>query len=223
MGNGYPSVQPDDLSRFREALKDVARRLRELERPTGTQLSQTVQTLQQLVDGLIDQTDVNVTGAVTAGGNITTSSGYLFTPAGYSYDITYTRHAAWIGNDGRVGWASSSAEAKTNITNAEIDPLAVLSVASRAFNYRAEIAKRDDPTNPDYDPNYHVALEFGAIAEELHALGLWQVVIYEDHSRPIGVHYELLGLLAIEAAKHVWSAHLALATEVAEIKAHLGI
>jgi len=223
MGNGYPIIQPDELSQFKASLEGVARRLRELERPTGSQLNDTVQQLQDLVDGLIAQTNVNVSGNVTAGGNVTATSGYFFTPAGYAFDITYTRRASWLGNDGRVGWASSSAEAKTNIRDADIDPLKILEIAARSFNYRAEIAKRDDPENEQYDPDYHVALEFGAIAEELDALGLWQVVIYEDHQKPVGIHYELLGLLAIQAIRHVWTQQQKLSADVAAIKKQLGL
>lgn len=223
MGNGYPVVQPDELADLKAKIQAAFTKIRELERPTGTQLSDAVATLQDLVAGLLNQTNVTATGTITAGGNITSTSGYLFTPAGYAFDITYTRRASWLGNDGRVGWASSSAEAKADIRDADIDPLAILKISARSFNYRAEIAKRDDPSNPEYDPSYHVALEFGAIAEELHALGLWQVVIYEDHQKPVGIHYELLGLLAIEAAKHIWTQHLDLAADVAAIKKSLGI
>jgi hypothetical protein len=45
MGNGYPIIQPDDLSRFVADIADMKRRLRELERPTGTQLASTVSEL----------------------------------------------------------------------------------------------------------------------------------------------------------------------------------
>jgi len=65
------------------------------------------------------------------------------------------------------------------------------------FNYRAEIEKRDD------DPEYVVADEFGAIAEDLHDLGLGVVVDYDEAGEPRGINYQMVALLAIEAAKHV--------------------
>lgn len=239
MAGGYETPPVGDFAVLRAGLKEVQRRLDVLERPTGTQTAEALRTLTELVEGLLEQTSLAVTnnitagGTITAGGSITTTGGYIFTPLGYAFDITYTRRGAWLGNDGRLGYASSSAEKKANIRDAEIDPEAVLAIAPRLFNYRAELAKQAE------DPSYHVATEFGAIAEELHELGLWQVVIYEwdvlqrmepvlddagsvavdgqgdpvlqpvgeaervGEPRPVGIHYEMLGLLAIEAAKHV--------------------
>lgn len=233
MAGGYDPPPVGDFAVLRAGLADVRRRLDELERPTGTQTAEALRTLTELVEGLLAQTSLVVTNTITAGGNITTTGGYIFTPLGYAYDITYTRRGAWLGDDGRLGYASSSASKKANIRDANIDPEAVLAIAPRLFNYRAELAKQAE------NPDYHVATEFGAIAEELHELGLWQVVIYEwdvvqaveqvvddegnlvldddgvpvtrpvgepkrvGEPRPVGIHYEMLGLLAIEAAKHV--------------------
>lgn len=219
MAGGYVNLSDDPIEELGRKLGDVIRRLDELERPTGSQVYDTLATLTDLVNNLATEIEnVSASGATWQGpvssgsGNITTTSGYVFTPAGYGYDITYTRRAAWLGNDGRLGWASSSREHKTNIRDANIDPLAVLAISPRLFNYKAEVEKHRD------DPEYKVATEFGAIAEELADLGLWQVVIYED-GKPVGIHYDLLGLLAIAAAKQVWASHLALAERVAALEA----
>lgn len=258
MAGGYEPPPVGEFAVLRAGLKEVARRLDVLERPTGTQTAEALRTLTELVEGLLEQTSLAVTNTITAGGSIsaggsitttggsiTTTGGYIFTPLGYSYDITYTRRGAWLGNDGRLGYASSSAAKKANIRDAEIDPEAVLAIAPRLFNYRAELAKQAE------DPSYHVATEFGAIAEELHELGLWQVVIYEwdvhqrveavlgddgapvvdelgepvmqavgepervGEPRPVGIHYEMLGLLAIEAAKHLQGRLLDVETRLA--------
>jgi len=45
MGNGYPIVQPNELAQWTADQKEVHRRLRELERPTGTQQNETVKRL----------------------------------------------------------------------------------------------------------------------------------------------------------------------------------
>lgn len=42
MGNGYPVVQPDELTQLRDTISTLARRIRELERPTGSQSAATV-------------------------------------------------------------------------------------------------------------------------------------------------------------------------------------
>lgn len=218
MAGGYVNLADDPFEELKRQLDDAKRRLAELERPTGSQIYDTLATLTDLVNNLADEiANVASSGAVWMGGvsagsaNITTTSGYIVTPAGYALDITYTRRAAWLGNDGRLGWASSSREHKTNIRNAKLDPTAILKIVPRLFNYRAEVEKHKD------DPDYKVATEFGAIAEELHDLGLWQVVVYED-GKPVGIHYDLLGLLAIHAAEYVWAQHLALEARVAKLE-----
>lgn len=201
MAGGYVVPPDGQLGELLQKLAEHARRIKELEAPTGTQTAQALQQLTDLVDGLLDQTNVTATNDVTAGNDVNAGAdvnvtGYVFTPAGYAYDITYTRRGAWLGNDGRLGYASSSREKKANIRDAKIDPEAVLRIVPRLFNYKAELEKRAE------DSNYKVATEFGAIAEELHELGLWQVVIY-DQGKPIGIHYEMVGLLAVAAAEHV--------------------
>lgn len=223
MGNGYSLPERDALGQVVAALREGGRRLGEVETQRGSQLFDIVSDLRSVVDNLaatiaaLSASGETWYGPVSSGsGSITTTSGYFFTPAGYSYDITYTRRAAWLGNDGRLGWASSSREHKTKIRDAKLDPVAILSVVPRVFNYKAEVEKRSE------DADYKVATEFGAIAEELHDLGLWQVVVYED-GKPVGIHYDLLGLLGIEAAKHVWAEQQQLGARVAALEAAQGL
>lgn len=215
---GYQRPQLDDLDGLKHQLEGILQRLRELEAADGMQNYNALVELRNQVENLAAEiANVSSSGATWYGpvssgsGSITTTSGYVFTPAGYAYDITYTRRAAWLGNDGRLGWASSSREHKTKIRDAKLDPLAILAVAPRLFNYKAEVEKHKD------DPEYKVATEFGAIAEELHDLGLWQVVIYE-YGKPVGLHYDLIGLLALEAAKYVWAQHQSLEARVARLE-----
>lgn len=185
-----------------------------------------------------------------------TIGGYLFTPAGYAYDITYTRRAAWLGNDGRLAWASSSITAKELLDEIpEPDVLRILDrLESHHYQRKAELAKHDA------DPSYHVATEWGGIAEEFHALGLWQVVIYEwdveweladvldangepivnaeglhlrarvpgsdrrvpgSKPRPVGLHYELLGMLALVGLRQHREEHTQLRREHESIAAQL--
>jgi len=218
MGNGYATPPVGDFGQLMAVLKDTQRRLAQLEAPDGSQVADALKTLTDIVNGLATLVNGVFSGYVSAGtyitaaGDITSTGGYLVSPAGPGFDITTGRVAAWWRtSDGRLAFASSSREKKTNIVDADIDPTAVLAISIRAFNYKAEIAKRDDPKSPEYvGPKYHVALEVGGIAEELHDLGLWPVVIYKDHWKPIGIHYELLGLLAIKATQYVWNEHLAL-------------
>ena len=201
MAGGYVVPPDGPLGDLIQAITDVKRRIRELEAPTGTQTAEALQQIQDILAGLLNPSSITTTGSVTAGTTVNAGTnvnvgGYVYTPAGYGYDITYTRRSAWLGNDGRLGYASSSREKKTNIRDAKIDPKAVLAIVPRLFKYRAEVAKNRK------DPDYEAATEFGAIAEELHDLGLTEVVFYED-GKPAGIHYDLLGLLAIVAAQSV--------------------
>lgn len=214
MRRGLPAEGAGEVA---AAFRRQDRRLGLLEMPTGEQLAQALAKVLQLIadlPGLVATAvtaflsggfttgsmtatgNVAASGNVSAGGNVS-ASGYVFTPAGYAYNITYTRTSAWLGNDGRIGYASSSRKQKTNIRRAKLDPEAILRMQPVMFQYRAEIAKRDE------DPEYIVAEEFGAIAEDLHDLGLGVVVDYDEDGEPRGINYQMVALLAIEAAKYV--------------------
>lgn len=242
---------------MREQFRKLDNRIDNISTFDASTLNSTVAEMQAFLASLattVTTVNINASGNVTAANYVT--SGYIYTPAGYAYDITYTRRTAWLGNDGRLGWASSSITAKELVdTIAPPDALQILEITAHYYERKAEIAKRDDPTSADYrGPDYHVALEWGAIAEHLHALGLWQAVIYEwdveydlvdvlddagepilneqgyhlkervgeprriGEPKPVGIHYELLGLLAIVATRFVWERHQQLAREVADLR-----
>jgi hypothetical protein len=136
--------------------------------------------------GTVQGAAVNSTGNMTAAGTVTANAdvnaaGYLRGALGPTFNITTGRVTTWTRtSDGLVGTASSSRRFKTNIRPSGIDPLAVIQIEDVLYEYIAEVRKRDDPTYEEYvGPEYHVATEIGAIAEQLHALGLWQFVIYE--------------------------------------------
>lgn len=245
-----------------DRLERIELQLRTGFRGTGTQRTNLVEQVQAAIANIGASVTTFLSGGFTTGGSILMSSGYLYTPAGYAFDITYTRRGAWLGNDGRLGWASSSITAKELIdTIPEPDALRILEISSHHYQRKVELAKRDDPDSDGYvGPTYLVATEWGAIAEELHDLGLWQVVVYEwdtvwdlrdvldddgepivndqgDHlrervpgterrvegsePRPVGVHYELLGLLAIVAARYLHTEQMQLRREHDELTAQL--
>jgi len=230
------------LAAIGSELEWIKRRLNELSTPDSSKIYKVVQELrqavadiEQLVNNLADEVaalaasgvtwagPVSTPGTVSAGtvaAGILTASANLSVGGGgtipgpfynqYAYDneITYGRLTAWVGNDGRLGWASSSRTRKDNIEPAQIDPLAVLAIQPVVFNYKAELEKRAE------DPDYDVALEFGAIAEDLDELGLSVVVDYDADGSPRGINYQMLSLLAVEAAKHIWSEHQSLEARV---------
>lgn len=85
MSGGY-KVPPGDDDRLAKALAEIRRRLDELERPTGTQLAQS---LEQLADQLANQVSPavgsNTTGSFTFGTSFANVVSFNFTvPPGYT-------------------------------------------------------------------------------------------------------------------------------------------
>jgi hypothetical protein len=195
MAGGYASPSDGQLGDLFTLLSDYSRRIRELERPTGSQTASALATLQALVDGLLTQVNGIFSGYVQAGTNITaggnvTATGTIVgnvvkTTSGPTTVITTGRVASWLQNsDGTIGTATSSERFKTNIRHMRddigFDPMAVLSLHTDYWEYKAEVAKRDDPESLEYvGREYRVATNFGPIAERAHDLGLWMIVVYE--------------------------------------------
>jgi hypothetical protein len=130
--------------------------------------------------GAISPTTVTASGAVS--GTTGRFDSGLYSTDAYSFNMTGTRVTGWHQIDGHIGTASSSERFKTNIVDAQlIDKAeAILAIEIDYYNYRAEIAKRDDPSSANYvGPEYQVHQELGAIAERLHEAGLWEFVVYE--------------------------------------------
>lgn len=208
---------PSELGDLIDRLNDYEERLRTLEAPSGEALSSTVAKLQALVANIQAQLDAWVAGrwdnatidariaappfSVSVAGNISTS-GFLFTPAGYGFDITYTRRTAWLGNDGRLGYASSSRDKKTSIRDVDPARLAVLlDVDPKSFIYRAEIARRTHLRIND-GIDYVPARELGFMAQDVHDAGLHEFVIYNDETgEPEGIEYGMLTVALLSIAR----------------------
>lgn len=206
--------------------------------------------------GTVSGSTVTSTGDVDAGGNLNGvniygTSIFAANAGNINGNITTSRTTVWArDSDGYLGNTLSSIRFKTDVVDTDIDPLAVLSIAVKHYSYIAEVRKRDDPTYEGYiGPKYHVALEVGMIAEDLHAAGLWQFVTYEHETvvqddvqveqlrldvngQPIpeSIHYILWGMAVQVATQHVWTEHLKLVqaqiadrADIDRILTHLGI
>lgn len=119
----------------------------------------------------------------------------LLTSAVYNRDLGgVTRRVTWTSDAGQLGYASSLREHKQDITPAALAKSVLRQIPIVQYRYKAQVALQQQ------DPEHHVAVEIGTLADDLHALGLWQFVTYDGHGEdaaPQGVHYELLGLAAI--------------------------
>lgn len=215
---------PSDIGDLIDELDDIQGRLRTLEAPAGEALYSTVVKLQRLVTDIQAQLDaymasrytntqidnkdaavvaqiqpaINATlaGNVNVGGNLSTS-GEFRAPNAYGFDITYTRRTAWLGNDGRLGYASSAVEGKTRIEPADIDIAGILSLVPRSFYYRGAIRRRTSlRINEGID--YKPVRELGLLAHEVDEVAPW-LVYHDDEGHAEGVEYAMLpvALLAI--------------------------
>lgn len=235
---------PSELGELIDELDAIQDRLHKLEVPSGEALNQTVAKLQALVtdiqaeldaymagrytNGQIDAKDaavaaqINPAIAATLAGNVTVA-GVFYNPPAYSFDITYTRRGAWVGNDGRLGYASSSREKKTAIRDADEETLArLLDVVPRTFYYRPEIARRTR-LRINQGADYRPKREVGLIAEELDEAGLGDFVIYDERGKPEGIEYSMLTVALHAAARLERTKREALEHSVAEIRAALGL
>lgn len=203
MGNGYTVAPKDGYDAIIRELQSLRGRMKELERPTGTQLSSTVATLQQLVDGLIEQTEVNVTGNITTtGGNVTaagngTFNNKLYVPNAYSNNLTGSggyRTAYWS-LIGEAGYVPSSRRFKRDIKDAALDPADILGIRLVSYRYKDAVAEAGDDAPVDV----------GVIAEEVDALGLSFLIDYEideeGNARPFGFKYERLAVALLAVVK----------------------
>lgn len=102
----------------------------------------------------------------------------------YSRLIDYTRRAVWIGDDGWLGYNTSSRTKKQDIVPANIDVDAVLSIEPVNFRYISRVEKVGD----------EAAIEIGFIAEDLDEAGLNNFVAYGHDGEVQTVHYEMFAV-----------------------------
>lgn len=211
-------------------LRQLLKRLDELEKPTGTQLSQTVKKIFALFESLDEQvansiaahsyTKNEIDAKFTAVNNRTwpmnqingmlpISQGGTGSGNAYNQDLaTATRRTAWIGENGVIGYALSSAKRKQNIQVAEVPFKALLSLPVQTFQYRdagGELAGWD----------------LGFIAEDLADLGLEQFLYRGAEGLLEGVAYERIIFALHEAVRDHEARTVALETTIADLAARI--
>lgn len=218
MGNGYPIRQPDQLSQFAADLKTLANRIKVLENPTGTQTADAVRQLRQLVDNLATEiqnvassgatwtgpvADPTATGLSTAGG--VTAIGTLRGDAGLTSvgaavldlsTIPGSRQNVWQHiASGRYGFAPSTRESKMNLSEMPFTATDARAVKGWLFQYKGQLAIRNDESNPNYDPDYVVPWDVGLMAEDLIAHNMRCFVVFNDDGSTKTINYDLFGAL----------------------------
>jgi hypothetical protein len=195
----YDTPDPEGtLGTLRRIIEDMQRDIREIGRPSGTQTAGAVKKLQDLVDGLIAQTEVNVSGSVTAGGNVSAGGTGTFnagiTSAGvFALDVSTlpgTRRTEWVNINGQLGYAPSTIVRKHIVEKYMGRAADFLACQPVVYEYLGQLAIRDDPENPYFDPTYQVPTEVAHIAEWLIENHLSEFVFFEeDNTTPAGINY----------------------------------
>lgn len=163
---------PNSQSRILTILNEYGKRLRELERPSGTQL--------------IAQWRWGVLAPGNGGTGIQNAYNNLFTVGPW--------RAVWVLSDGTMGTSQSSRTVKMDITDADefinVDDLR--KVKWCVYRFIEDMNQHLDDSTP----------RLGMIAEELDDNGLgWLVEYNEDTLEPEGINYPMLGVAALRLAQ----------------------
>lgn len=184
-------------------LNDYGRRLRELEKPSGSQLTQAIQKVLD-ISANIDQTvaaSINRNSYDRATidqkcntwnwGVLSTDRGGTHTTNAYNNLFTVGPwRAVWALSDGTMGTSQSSRKVKQDFMEPEITLEQMRSVDWTLYRFIDDVNKNGDSA----------AIHIGMIAEELDDNGLGQFVEYNDDYEPVGINYPMLGVWAIHEA-----------------------
>lgn len=205
---------PNSQSRILTILNEYGKRLRELERPSGTQLIQAAQQIYEALNNLdtmvaasivkqsytrseIDLRFAQVDSSLpqwrwgvlppgNGGTGIANAYNHLFTVGPW--------RAVWVLSDGTMGTSQSSRTVKTDIRDADefIDINDLRKVKWCVYRFIEDMNLNLDDSTP----------RLGMIAEELDDNGLgWLVEYDEDTLKPVGISYPMLGVAALRLAQ----------------------
>lgn len=184
-------------------LNEYGRRLRELEKPSGSQLTQAIQKVLD-ISANIDQTvaaSINrnsydratidakcnawnwgVLPPGRGGTNTTNAYNNVFSAGSW--------RAVWALSDGTMGTSQSSRKVKQDFLKPDITLEQMRSVDWTLYRFIDDVNRNGDSA----------AIHIGMIAEELDDNGLGQFVEYNDDYEPVGINYPMLGVWAIHEA-----------------------
>ena len=128
--------------------------------------------------------NVSVGGSVGASGTVTANAG-MNSIGVYNNLLTSGYRGMWVRTPtGEYGYVPSSRLFKRDEAPALLDPALVRRLQLVTFRYIAAVEEFGDDA----------AIEWGLIAEEVHALGLFWLVDYDDNGLPFGLKLEKLAL-----------------------------
>lgn len=198
---------PNSQSRILTILNEYGKRLRELERPSGTQLIQAAQQIYEALNNLdtmvaasivkqsYTRSEIDVRLAQWRWGVLPPGNGGTGIANAYNNLFTVGPwRAVWVLSDGTMGTSQSSRTVKTDITDADefIDVADLRKVKWCVYRFIEDMNQHLDDSTP----------RLGMIAEELDDNGLgWLVEYNEDTLKPEGINYPMLGVAALRLAQ----------------------
>ena len=184
-------------------LNEYGRRLRELEKPSGSQLTQAIQkvldisaNIDQTVAASInrnsyDRSTIDAKCNAWNWGVLSTDRGGTHTTNAYNNLFTVGPwRAVWALSDGTMGTSQSSRKVKQDFMEPDITLEQMRSVDWTLYRFIDDVNRNGDSA----------AIHIGMIAEELDDNGLGQFVEYNDDYEPVGINYPMLGVWAIHEA-----------------------
>ena len=183
-------------------LNEYGRRLRELEKPSGSQLTQAIQKVLDIsaniddtvaasinrssydratIDQKCDKWNWGVLSTDRGGTNTTNAYNNLFTVGPW--------RAVWALSNGTMGTSQSSRKVKQDFLKPEITLEQMRSVDWTLYRFIDDVNLNGDSAT----------IHIGMIAEDLDDNGLGQFVEYNDYE-PCGINYPMLGVWAIHEA-----------------------
>lgn len=198
---------PNSQSRILTILNEYGKRLRELERPSGTQLIQAAQQIYEALNNLdtmvaasivkqsYTRSEIDVRLAQWRWGVLPPGNGGTGIANAYNNLFTVGPwRAVWVLSDGTMGTSQSSRTVKMDITDADefIDVNDLRKVKWCVYRFIEDMNRHLDDSTP----------RLGMIAEELDDNGLgWLVEYNEDTLKPEGINYPMLGVAALRLAQ----------------------
>lgn len=184
-------------------LNEYGRRLRELEKPSGSQLTQAIQKVLDIgenIDNTVaapinrnsyDRATIDQKCNTWNWGVLSTDRGGTNTTNAYDnlFSVGSWR-AVWALSDGTLGTAQSSRKVKQDFMMPDITLEQMRAVDWTLYRYIDDVNQRGDSAN----------VHLGMIAEDLDDNGLGQFVEYNDDYEPVGINYPMLGVWAIHEA-----------------------
>lgn len=208
---GFEVKNPaQETSKLVSTLNEYGRRLRELEKPSGPQLTQAIQKVLDISEHIDENVAESIRGHSYDRATIDQKCEALEQKCGEwkwgvlspdrggtntvnAYDNLFTVgpwRAVWALADGTMGTAQSSRKVKQDFMMPDVTLEQMRAVDWTLYRFIDDVNRNGD------DATVHI----GMIAEELDDNGLGQFVEYNDDYEPIGINYPMLGVWAIHEA-----------------------